>query len=297
MTELTIRPDWNEIASKIGDDLSPSELHSAWFEQCNKWLEAVSEAYGGNYHIHHSENFSLLSNESDRYVELFSSFLERSRQRILTTLHGIASDEGYGNHVALVFSDIDQYYDYVHMFYPDEGEFGLSSGMYINEGYGHFVFPTRDISEAEPIAVHELTHACLSHLPIPLWLNEGLAVLMEDVLAGKHLYLDKEIVGRHQNYWNEKTIQNFWSGESFFAIDEGQELSYNLAHILVRNIARDYDSFITFANNANADNAGEEASLKYLGLSLCNVATSFLGEGNWKPKEDLMGSIALHSQC
>jgi len=79
------------------------------------------------------------------------------------------------------------------MFYPEEGEFDLSSGMYINEGYGHFVFPAQDINFAEPIAVHELTHVCVVHLPIPLWLNEGMAVLMEDVLADNHLFLDKSM--------------------------------------------------------------------------------------------------------
>ena len=154
--------------------------------------------------------------------------------------------------------------------------------MYINEGYGHFVFPSQDIDYAEPIAVHELTHACLVHLPIPLWLNEGMAVLMEDVLAGNSLFLDKEIVERHQKYWNEETIQGFWSGESFMAIDEGQELSYNLAHIVSRNISQDFTAFIKFCNCSNYEDAGELAAQECLGLSLTQAVGSFLGEGNWQ---------------
>ena len=133
-----------------------------------------------------------------------------------------------GKHVAIIFKDLDHYYDYVSMFLPEEGEFGISSGMYINNGYGHFVFPTQDMEYAEPIAVHELTHACLSHLPIPTWLNEGLAVLMEEVLANNTLYIDKEIVAQHHQYWNEENIQEFWSGDSFYASDEGQGLSYRI---------------------------------------------------------------------
>lgn len=280
---MSIKPDWNEIAQRIGNDRSHDDLHSEWSKECNKWLESIASEFGSDYRIEESPNFSIMSNESDRYIHVFSGFLERTLSRVLRTLDGIASDEGFGKHVALIFQDIDQYYEYVGMFLPDEGEFGLSSGMYINEGYGHFVFPSQEIDYAEPIAVHELTHACLVHLPIPLWLNEGMAVLMEDVLAGNPLFLDKEMVGRHQKYWNEETIQEFWSGESFIAIDEGQELSYNLAHILARNISQDFSAFSRFSNHANYEDAGESAAQEHLGLSLTQIVGSFLGEGNWKP--------------
>lgn len=280
---MSIKPDWEEIAQRIGDDLSHDELHSEWSKECKKWLESIASEFGSDYRIEESPNFSIMSNESDRYINVFSGFLERTLRRILKTLEGIASDEGFGKHVALIFQDIDQYYEYVGMYLPDEGEFGLSSGMYINEGYGHFVFPSQEIDYVEPIAVHELTHACLVHLRIPLWLNEGMAVLMEDVLAGNRLFLDAEMVERHQRYWNENTIQDFWSGESFMAIDEGQELSYNLAHILARNISQDFSAFAKFSNHANYEDAGESAAQEFLGLSLTQIVGSFLGEGNWQP--------------
>lgn len=280
---MSIKPDWNEVAIRIGDGLSHDDLHSEWSKECEQWLESIASNFGSGYRIKESPNFSIMSNESDRYIQVFSVFLERILKRVLSTLDGIASDEGFGKHVAMIFQDIDQYYEYVDLFFPDEGEFGLSSGMYINEGYGHFVFPSQDIDIAEPIAVHELTHACLAHLPLPLWLNEGMAVLMEDVLAGNRLFLDKELAARHQSYWNAETIQEFWSGESFHAIDEGQELSYNLAHVLARNISQNFTAFAQFANNASYGDAGEEAAQKYLGLSLVQIVGSFLGEGNRKP--------------
>lgn len=284
---MSIRPNWDEIALRIGEDLSHEDLNIEWSKECGIWLNAVANQFGGAYRIAESPNFTIMSNESDRYVQVFSGFLERTLKRILTTLGGIASDEGLGKHVAMIFQDIDHYYEYVCMFYPEEGEFGLSAGMYINEGYGHFVFPSQDIDLAEPIAVHELTHACLAHLPLPLWLNEGMAVLMEDVLAGNGLFIDKKIVARHQRFWNENTIQSFWSGDSFHSIDEGQELSYHLAHILVRNISRDYSAFVSFVNSADFVDAGGEAAQKYLGLTLEQIVGTFLGEGNWKPASNL----------
>lgn len=217
-------------------------------------------------------------------MKLFSSFLERMRIRILETLKGVAADEGYGKHVALVFKDVDQYYEYTSQFYPDDGEFGLSAGVYINEGYGHFAFPSQDISIAEPIAAHELTHACLAHLPIPTWLNEGIAVVMEEVLVGVSPYINSELLLRHRRYWNSETINGFWRGDSFHAIDEGQELSYSLAQMLVRNISKDYQAFSSFCRAVKSDDAGEAAAIQFLGVSLQALIEPLLGEGDWCPR-------------
>ena len=69
--------------------------------------------------------------ESDRYVALLQCFLESTLKKILSTLKGIASDEGYGKYVVIVFMDIDDYYAYMTYFYPDDGEFGLRSCKFI----------------------------------------------------------------------------------------------------------------------------------------------------------------------
>ncbi len=280
---MSINPDWNVIAGTISNDLSDDEKHKAWQAECMLWLGTLAKELPGDYRISDTENFTILSDEGDRYIKVFSSFLELTRKRILSTLKGIASDEGFGKHVVIIFKDLDHYYDYVSAFFPEEGEFGMSSGMYINNGYGHFVFPTQDMHYAEPIAVHELTHACLSHLPIPTWLNEGLAVLMEDVLAGNTLYIDKEIVAKHHQYWTEENIQDFWSGASFYATDEGQELSYHLAHVLLRNLSQNFNVLVRFTNLATAEDSGESAAMQAMGVSVGHLLESFLGKGNWAP--------------
>jgi hypothetical protein len=282
---MTIKPDWNEISLGIDENLNNEDLNSAWIKACNSWLNTVVIKFGNNYRIVESANFSIMSNESDRYVALFSSFLERTLKRILATLKGIASDEGLGKHVAMIFQDSEQYYEYIGLFYPEDGDFGLSSGMYINDGYGHFVFPSQELEYAESTAVHELTHACLDHLPIPLWLNEGIAVFMEEKLAGNDFYIDQIIVAQHHEYWTSETIQQFWSGESFHAIDEGQELSYHLAHLLTRNVFYNFSSYADFINSAEFEDSGEEASQKHLGISLSYLMGTFLGEGDWAPIE------------
>ena len=67
------------------------------------------------------------------------------------------------------------------------------------------------------------------------------------------------------------------------AIDEGQELSYNLAHILVRNISQNFSAFSKFSNHAHYEDAGESAAQEILGLSLTQIVGSFLGGGGWQP--------------
>ena len=280
------KPNWNEIAKKIDDNANAESLDRQWQQHCRTWLETLSEQLNSKYEIYETDNFSILSSENERYNQLFSAFLERTLKRILSTLKGIASDDGYGKHVAIIFSDIDEYYNYISLYYPEEGEYGLSAGVFINEGYGHFAFPTQEINIAEPIAVHELTHACLSHLPIPTWLNEGLAVTMESALANvNHLYIDNTLIAKHHNYWNTEKIQQFWSGDSFQAIDEGQELSYHLAHILVSNISKDFAVFREFANHANLQDGGEASAITNLGISLGELVGELLGESEaWAPR-------------
>lgn len=267
--------------------LSEDEKHVYWENACQNWLNQLKGSLASSYRIHETDNFSILSDEDDRYLELFSNFLENKLNRILKTLSGIASDEGYGKHVALIFKDVDQYYHYIDLYYPDEGDFAPNSGVHINDGYGHFAFPTQDLYIAEPIAVHELTHACLAHLHIPTWLNEGIAVTMEETLSDSHHnFMTSSIMRRHQRFWSEESIQRFWRGESFHELGDGQELSYSLAYILVRNISKDYDIFQKFVNDAFYYDSGESSALRHLGISLAQLIEGLFGAGSWVPKVD-----------
>lgn len=289
---MEVQPDWEKIAANIGSDLSEDQTHAAWKEACLSWLGSIKSQYSGHYSILETEHFYLLSCEKKRYVDIFSAYLERTLKRIYNRLDGIVFGQGIGKFVVIIFADQDQYYDYIGRFYPEAGAFGLSSGMYINQGYGHLVFPVQDISNLEPITVHELTHACLAELLLPTWLDEGVAVVMEELLADRRLHLDGEMVTRHVNYWNADTIQQFWSGDSFYFADDGQLLSYDLAHILVRNMSADFEAFKRFCTLASCDDAGEAACIECFRSSLGQKVGAFLGPGDWFPKKDqwLVGS-------
>ncbi len=278
VTDKLPRPTWPEIRDHIIDDATLSDDHATWCAIAEEWLVHTAQQFQLTYTLSNSENFILLSSADERFNKSLMIFLERCRRRLLNIAKGIVADDGLGKHVVMVFHDIDAYYDYIGFYGPDEGTYGLSSGMFLDYGYGHFVFQQDDLDQAEPIAAHEMTHALLSHLPIPAWLNEGLAVNMEGMIcAVPPTPMNKQTFAQHQEYWGAEQRKHFFSGESFFNADEGQQLSYQLAQVLVSNLSRDYDTFVKFANLAHFEDGGEAALEKVYGLGLNELLENLLG--------------------
>ncbi len=280
------RPEWTRIGALI-DELPEPDQDKAWGEAARSWLEQTSAQLSRDYIITETDNFFLLHSLTARQSSLLSSFVEKALARILRNLQGIAADDGSGKHVAMIFDDQDTYYRYVSYFMTEDGEFPLSSGMFLNREYGHFALPFYDLAETEATVAHELTHACVRHLPIPLWLNEGLAVTTEnDLCNNQPLRMDPDRFGEHLAFWNSDTIQEFWSGASFGRTDEGNGLSYELARYCIRALAHEYPDFVAFANFASFEDGGEAAAVKTYGGSLGGLPTQFFGAGEWSPRPE-----------
>lgn len=278
------RPDWEAISADVKANHDDSNQHELWCRIARSWTNRLKVHLSPKHDVYESDNFIIVISESPKYISLFQEFLERTHGRILEVLDGIVSDDGYGKYVVLIFDDIDKYYSYLSHFYDEDGVYGLSSGVYLNNGYGHFALPHQELAIAEPIAAHEMTHALLSHLPIPSWLNEGIAVSVEDLLTGSSpLHMDSETYAKHQAFWSEDRMQEFWSGASFHRPDEGQELSYQLAHFAVNALSKDYEAFVDFSTKAQFADGGESAAREVYEGSLGNLIAQFLGEGNWAP--------------
>lgn len=278
-------PDWECVNQSLAPRLAQEDPNELWARVAHCWLRALKEPLGDGFRISSSDNFHFLSPGTAREQQLFLEFAEKSKKRILRLLDGIARDEGYGKSCVIAFADEDQYYDYVANYYPDEGEFASSSGMYINHGYGHFVCVSTDMQAIEPVIAHELTHMHLTHLPIPAWLNEGLAVNTEQILCpprGPH-YTSGEMKQKHAAFWNAETIQEFWSGKSFLRADDGNLLSYDLAKQLVTLTSQDRARFLAFVNMATIEDSGQAAASHHLDNELEVAVGYILGEGDWRP--------------
>ncbi len=281
-------PDWKAISAYIKRKLPESEWKSAWESASNKWVEHLCRQLRGKYRIWETPNFLILTEASDRISRDVCKSCEGALKHILTVLPGIASDEGFGKHVVLMIATLKDYYRYISYFYG-KGEHPMSGGVCLHkDGYIHFAFPTTNYVSYSPTLVHELTHACLAHRPIPLWLNEAIAMRMQETLCGSNMFvLNRELFERHVAYWNADTIQTFWNGESWQIQGDSFELSYNLAQILWRkienNIGASREAIMKFIATANAPDGGEAACRSVFKISLADLITSFLGKGKWKP--------------
>ncbi|TWU36508.1 hypothetical protein Q31b_47890 [Novipirellula aureliae] len=279
------QPNWSAIAEWVDTHVRNCSLNQVWTELAREWLEMLRVSLGDDYTIAESAEFLLVAKDDVRLSNRILESCEHTRLTILKALPVVARDDGFGKHVVLAFADTNSYYDYISDFYPDEGEFALSGGLFLDRGYGHFAFCMAYGDDHERTIAHELNHNLLRHLPLPLWLNEGVTQVMEDTAVGSSYFIvDHEIVRRHRAYWNSETIDAFWSGDSFFSPDDGQELSYHLSQVLFRNLVSDFSKQIPqFLNTADYADAGNGALQQLCGVSLGDRVKQFLGHGSWEP--------------
>lgn len=276
------RFDWHAITNWIATIPDPDEQAAAWGRCEIAWLQHLQQTLGADYRIEMADDVVLLTSQDTVSARTTLSFVAKSRQRIERLLSGLAEIPEWGHDMVIVFDDEDSYYRYASHYYPDEGEFAFSSGMYLGDGCGHFITIKDQVTKIEPVIVHELTHALLGHLPIPTWLNEGLAVNTEHRFYPPAIGTHRggtsaaEQHQRHQQFWGTTEIQQFWSGESFKRTDEGNELSYDLARILVEQFSADWPNFQKFANEASYTDGGAQAAQKHLGLQLGSSVCALL---------------------
>lgn len=284
-------PDWDAVLEWCEQIPDAGERDGAWGEAEVAWLVHLRAALGAHYRLVRRGDAVVLSSLEAPVAVATAQFMNAAQQRVVRLLDGIAqAPEGGGHDILLVLDDEDTYYNYVARYYPDEGEFALSGGMFIKQGCGHFVTRKAELKDIESTIVHEITHGCLSHLRIPLWLNEGLAVNTEERLSpgqtGRHSARQRDAL--HQKFWNADTIQEFWTGHSFHRPDEGNMLSYDLARLLVRHLSAEGPRFVAFANAAQAADGGDDAARSALGVDLGKMVQALFrveesGQRHWSP--------------
>lgn len=285
-------PDWFSLSKLVEEKLDKREWNDAWTHLGRRWLGILKDNLGKSYQCFETKNFLLLVDASRMVAVDISKFAEDTLSKIFDMLPTISNSERFGKHVLMVFSSQETYYEYTSHFYGD-GDHPISSGVFLSgNGYAHFAFPFVEYLSYRAVIAHELTHACLAHLPLPLWLNEALAMRMEEIMhVGQLSELDEEKIEKHCNYWNPQTIQDFWSGKSWSNVGDGNELSYSLSLIIWRKIEVDLGSsreeIVSFVKGAGIEDAGEVAFQRIFQISLGDLVSDFLGDGQWSPKPQL----------
>ena len=262
-------PDWGRVQDWLR--MAPEERFMEAWGACERgWLLHLRDALGPGFHLAQGEVSMVLSSLEPRETRYALEFMERTYKRIMHVLKGVAEAPPWDHDLLVVFDDQDAYYRYASRYYAGGGEFATSSGMHISHGRSHFITTRADLAVIEPVVAHEMTHGCLAHLPLPLWLNEGLAVNTERRLAGRvpERHTPEEMHAKLLRFFGPAEVQEFWSGRSFQRSDDGNMLSYELARILVEHLAADWSRFARFANAAHFSDAGAAAAREHLGVDL-----------------------------
>jgi tetratricopeptide (TPR) repeat protein len=279
------RPNWEVIRTWVEAHVSEGERKLAWSEIVHQWLQAVKEALGAGYQLHEAGDLLLLApgafEAPDSLVRLAASTLTSVRE----VLGDVAGGGWRGPLPVLVFADVDTYYHYITPFFP-EGEYGSSAGVCLPHEHTHVALYGTRLERVEGTLVHELVHACLVHLKLPLWLEEGVTQFAEERLhSGRPFTLDDDQAQELKAYWRRTGLGGFWWGTSFGLPDEGQHHSYLLARILFQLLVTDYRrDFLLFFREAREQDAGEGAARQHLGHGLVELAARFLGPGDWAPR-------------
>ena len=279
--------DWQAVQAWIDELASPALRALAWAAVERGWLLHMRAALGAGFQLQESGTAMLLSSLEANIARATMDYMERTLGRVLKLLDGIAEIAPMGKDILIVFDDDESYYRYASYYYPEGGEFALSGGMHIDSGCSHYVTIRSDLRTIEPVIAHEMTHGFVGHLPLPLWLNEGLAVNVERRLTGERsTHTPQQLQVKHAAFWGVEEIQQFWSGESFTRTDDGNLLSYDLARLLVEHLGKDWQAFKSFVLSASAADAGALAAQEHLGVELGEFVCALLDRPPaeaWKP--------------
>ncbi len=277
------RPDWTAIKAFIKTQIPKEDWQEAWEEAARRWLHELAGDLGGGSQVSQSVSFLCLSDLEPGEAQQVLARAELARDFVQGCLKEAAWTGYLGRHVLLLFADPEDYFTYISYFYP-EGTHALTAGVFIRRGYAHIALPCTDISRVQRTLTHELVHNLLSHLPLPAWLNEGLAQMIDRPAQQSQFLLDVDMVDRHRGFWNAANIQTFWAGKSFGIPGESTQLSYDLGEILTNLLAEKGPDFIDFIKHADWRDAGQDAAVSILNVDLGEVLGGFLGPGNWRPQ-------------
>src|SRR4051812_43572157 len=129
------RLNWKAIDAYIEAHLAENRA-AAWNEASMAWTEELRIDLGGNYTLLTSGRFVLLSELETGVADRYVQFAEASAEKIKSILTEAAWATEFGMHVILLFSDDDDYYQYISYFYP-AGSHPASSGVCLSRDYVH----------------------------------------------------------------------------------------------------------------------------------------------------------------
>ena len=268
--------DWNKFYDYMKDnnlDFRPGGLE--WDQVLENWLAKVGNDFGHSYKLYESNNFFLLSGESEKISKLILNSSEKSLVCIKGVLSEFLEEEKW-RIVLILFNDVKHFFDYLE-YYSSKSSFPTAAfGFFINiAGYQHIVLRPSTTLDVERAIAHELTHYILFPFQLPLWLDEGLAVTVEKQMYGNDRFMTAEDFRNHKSLWTKKNIEKFLNGQAFIELD--LMLTYELAEILVAKILQcEKENVVNLIKNISWEDDSVSSFQKYIGIDIRELIDSFL---------------------
>jgi hypothetical protein len=98
-------PDWANCDPDTPADHQAAHVH--WCHVAASWLARLGGEFSEPLILRESEHFFALSALMQRETEVLLDYAERTRKRVLSTLAGIASAEGFGKDIVMVLPSPD----------------------------------------------------------------------------------------------------------------------------------------------------------------------------------------------
>ena len=282
------RPDWPAINAWMRDSVTPEYVDEASGQITRHWLSRLAAALGKSYAITTSEHFFLVSADDEKSRLQTLDFLEKAHAYVMHGLGDPARKVDQRQQAFVRLASADEFYA-VATSIDSDGAFADAVSAFFPQGSVPFSYIGSTLFSEGPALARAVADHLLTSLPLPAWVHHATAVLFAVDLAGGRSFplLHDELVTEHYARWNAETIQDFWSGKSF-SNEVCQGLSQSLAEVLtdviLREVRPDPETLRRFLCQANKRDAGEAAALNNLEVGLGEIASVFLGDGDWSPK-------------
>lgn len=277
------RVDWGLANRWIGPrpDVPAPIMRRAVMAAC---LDEVRDSLTKDHRRWRSLNVEGLAPLDGQIAHAIAKVAERCYAVLRRDLKVVRGDGPMAPIAIVCVEPVSAYVDFTESYFPDEGEFAMSGGLYLNEGpdaFGLIAVNSGARHGVEQAIAHELTHHALHGLDIPLFIEEGFTQMMEERVVGQtNFKLDREVVERQRERWDEESVERFVAGEAFLdAHEDGQELAYHLSQWIVRGeLTRRPEAFFKFVRMCR-DRDADGVCREVLGVDLRELVMGTLGIG------------------
>lgn len=260
--------NWKVLNHWIDQHVDADAQVDARRQAVSQWLSDLTARLGGDYSVYRSLKFLMLVEPRGLDIDPLLRHFEACEAIIQDHLEGLYYSEP-GTRVPLLwFSEIDDYRAYLRYYFPKSLP-RRAGGYCIRQPRVHVAIWGAEATLRSALP-HELARAFLKPADLPIWLEEGIAEIMNAVVQDrKPQPLADDDRAALRALWQGWPPDAFASGATFFEAGDNFRRSHQLAEALTRLVHREAgDAFEAFVNDAVSADAGRAALKQHLGADL-----------------------------